>query len=92
MGRSCSYVADSGKKRSSCTNTMYTQRGKEREEKVQATEVLTAAEDHKADLKAHEFDPQVLCEERYGEIERLSSDCLSLRVNLLFTEAGASRS
>ena len=35
-----------------------TQRGEEREEaKVQAGEVLTAAEDHEANLEAHGFDP-----------------------------------
>ena len=37
------------------------------EAKVQEREVLTAAEDYEADLEAHGFDPQVLCEERYGE-------------------------
>ena len=83
MGRSCSYVADSHKKGSSCTNTIYMQRGEEREEaKVQAREVLTAVEHHVANLKAHGFDPQVLCEERYGETES-SSSYLSLRVSAL---------
>ena len=48
-------------------------------------------EDHEADLKAHRFDPQPLYEERYGEIESLSSDCPILRVSVLCREAGASR-
>ena len=92
MGRRCSYVADSRKRRSSCTNTMCTQRGEERgEAKAEAREVLTAAEDHETDHEAHGFDPQGLCEERCGEIESSSSDGLSLRVSALCREPWASR-
>ena len=69
-----------------------TQRGEEREEaKVQAREVLTAVEDHEPDLEAYGFDPQLSCEERHGEIESLSSDCLLLRVSVLCRGAGAAR-
>ena len=61
-----------------------TQKGEERDEaKVHAREVLTAVENHEADLEPHKFDPQLLCEERYREIESLSIDCLSLRVSAL---------
>ena len=45
--------------------------------------MLTAVEDHEADLEEHGFDPQLLCEERYGEIVSSSSDCLLLRVSAL---------
>ena len=71
-------------------NTMQT--GEEREEaKVQAREVFTVVEDHEDDLEASGFDPQILCQERYGETENSSGDCLSLRMGELCRVAGPSR-
>ena len=59
--------------------TLRKEEKKERKQKVRAREVLTAAEDHEADLRSHGFDPQLLREERYCKIEGL------LHVHTTFT-------
>ena len=48
--------------------------------------MLTAGEDHEADLRAHGFDPQLLREERYGGLEGFDTDCFLLRVSTLCRE------
>ena len=53
-------------------------KGQERGMRGGGREVLTAVEHHDADLQAHGFDPQLLCEERFGGMKSLGMKRLFL--------------